>query len=214
MKEFNLLGCVFFRLTVIAYYGKDKNNRNLWLCNCECGNQGVWKTSDLSTGNTKSCGCFRRENTSAIGKSNQTHGMTNVSGYKSWGHIVDRCTNPEHDQYYNYGGRDIKIHEGWLNSPVEFLEHIGPRPSDTHTVDRINNEGHYEPGNVRWATPAEQSRNTRRNIYVEYFGVSYILKDLADAVGVNDNALKLRIEKGNLSVEDCVYEAVKAKQKS
>lgn len=212
MRGVDLTGQIFSRLKVISYQGKDKHSHNLWLCVCECGNQGTYTTSVLTTENTMSCGCFRKETCAAIGKTNQTHGLTNAPGYKSWSHIVDRCTDPKHEHYHNYGGRGIKLHDEWLESPEKFLTHIGPRPSAEHTVDRIENEGHYEPGNVRWATPAEQSRNTRRNIHVEYLGETYILKDLANAVGVSFHALKKRLDGGKLSVEDAVYETEKAKQ--
>lgn len=205
MRARDLTGEIFTRLTVIQNNGKDKHGHYLWLCNCSCGNQKVCNTSDLLSGNTKSCGCFRKENTAIIGKENITHGLTNEPGYRSWRHMVDRCTNSSHPYFHHYGGRGIKVCDNWLKSPNAFLQDMGPKPSENHSIDRYpNNNGNYEPSNCRWATPAEQSKNTRRNIIVEYKEKSYVLIDLANELNIHYNSLRYFLLEKNQSIDEAI----------
>ena len=94
----------------------------------------------------------------------EKHGMRYHPLYQTWSGIVNRCLNPKRPHFHNYGGRGIKVYEAWIASPTPFIEwieaNLGPRP-DGHTLDRIDNDGHYEPGNLRWATPQQQALNTR-----------------------------------------------------
>lgn len=159
-------GSRFGRLIVLEKSAESPDRYTHWVCRCDCGNRTTVRSSRLTAGNTKSCGCFQREGAqrlaSVIAKKHLTkHGMAESSEYHIWCTMKARCGNPKHPQYDDYGGRGIKVHPAWIASFEAFYEHLGPRPSTRHSVDRINNDGSYEPGNVRWATYSEQARNRR-----------------------------------------------------
>lgn len=156
----DLTGMVFGRWKVLEKAGLVSSGRNYkWRCLCECGTTKDVVSSLLTRGESKSCGCLRREISSirerkhghAVGKTSQT--------YNSWSGIIQRCTNPKYWQWDNYGGRGIAVCERWL-SFENFLVDMGERPPGT-SIDRINNSGNYEPGNCRWATPTQQTANRR-----------------------------------------------------
>ena len=90
------------------------------------------------------------------------HGLSNSPEYRIWAGMKSRCYNPKHESFRHYGARGIKVCDRWLHDFLAFLQDVGSRPSPNHSLDRIENDGNYEPGNVRWATPAEQLINRRR----------------------------------------------------
>ena len=96
-----------------------------------------------------------------------THGMTSTPEYRAWNNVKRICYNTRHNKYKNYGGRGIIMCDEWLNSFQDFYDYIGPKPTPQHSLDRINNDGNYEPGNVRWATRSEQNSNCRKRLPVE-----------------------------------------------
>ena len=159
----NRVGQVYGRLTVVRRAGSDKNKKALWLCQCECGSSVVAIGQSLQTGNTQSCGCYRREHAGKVGEA-RTHGLTHTPEYYAWKAARQRTTNPNDKDWGNYGGRGIAMCDSWRRSGgfEKFFAHIGPKPGPSYSLDRVDNDGHYEPGNVRWADKATQSRNQRK----------------------------------------------------
>lgn len=163
MKTKDLSGQRFSRLTVIAYAGKNKHNRSLWLCKCDCGNTKVISSNALQQGTTKSCGCLNQEN--HITKPNRTtHGQSHTRLYRIWKAMKSRCNNPNNPSYQKwYGSKGVKICDEWNQNFWMFYNwSICHGYKDNLTIDRINPEGNYEPSNCRWATPKEQAQNKRK----------------------------------------------------
>lgn len=160
-------GARFGRLTILGRVQRHGQG-GYFDCACDCGGKTITSTSKLRSGHTSSCGCLRYERLKASRK-NEKHGCSrnkNRRGsdeYVVWQGMKRRCTDPNNKRYKDYGGRGIRVCAEWLHSFEAFLAHAGKRPSMEHTIDRINNDGHYEPGNVRWVTRAEQNRNKRRS---------------------------------------------------
>lgn len=157
-----LEGKKFGRLTVLYRTKNNKGHKAQWICQCDCGNTKLSKvvSSVLVSGGTKSCGCLMKE----INSKKAPHGYTRNSnlkkrGYNTWTGMNNRCTNKNDSRYIRYGGRGITVCERWKKSFNNFMQDVGPRPSLKHSLDRINNNGNYEPGNVRWATAEEQRNN-------------------------------------------------------
>ena len=153
-----LEGQRFGRLTVLSRSINNTHRHSRWLCLCECGTEKIVAIGHLRTGGVKSCGCLRRE---VVTNTKTKHGGAYSSEYTSWAGMFQRCTNPKNQDYADYGGRGIQVWKAWKDFR-NFLKDVGPKPSPKLSLDRINNEGNYEPGNVRWATQAQQVRNSRK----------------------------------------------------
>lgn len=160
----NLAGQRFVRLVVLSKCDSRYGGR--WLCRCDCGEERVVYYSNLMQGRTTSCGCLHRE----VLRARATHGDSRANKlsatYKTWSGIKRRCNNPNEQSYAYYGARGIKVCERWERSYEAFLDDMGPKPPGT-SIDRIDNERGYEPGNCRWATQRVQTLN-RRNIKLSY----------------------------------------------
>lgn len=161
MPAKDLTGREFGRLTVIERQGSNEKRHALWLCKCQCGNSKVISSQDLLEGNTNSCGCLRKEKSRDL---SHTHGMTNTRLYDTWRAMKARCYNPANPNYKYYGGRGITICDEWKNDFPKFHDWaMSHGYAEDLTIDRINNDGNYEPSNCRWATTAEQNKNKRKH---------------------------------------------------
>jgi len=181
------------RLLVIKEIGRNKHGKKMYECLCDCGNTinslGVY----LRNGDTKSCGCYGQDmRKKSVLKHGQSHNKL-CDEYQIWKAIRQRCLNPKHASYWRYGGRGIFICERW-NDFSNFLADMGKRPSKGHSIDRIDNNGNYEPKNCRWATVNEQSRNKKNNRWYEYDGLKMILEDWASFWGIDQSTLHEHLE--------------------
>ena len=191
-KLIDLTGKIFGRLTVIKRADANTNqNKPRWVCRCTCGKEVVVDGNSLKSGHIKSCGCYQLE-------IRTKHGMSNTKIYRTWQAMKDRCYNPKNKKFPRYGGRGIKVCERWhifenFYADVSILPHFG---EPGYTLDRIENDKDYEPGNVRWATPAEQNRNYSRNIKIEYNGEEMTLAEAAEKSGIAYPTLQGRYRRG------------------
>ena len=165
-KTDDMLGEIYGRLLVVARLMNRRCNKDYpYLeCYCECGTITQVHRNNLRRGLTKSCGCLRREvSTERMTKHGMARSRTGklpAKEYRAWQSMKHRCLNKKNNpDWHNYGGRGITVCEEWLHDFPVFYAHIGAAPSPDHSVDRIEVNGHYEPGNVRWATDEEQARN-------------------------------------------------------
>lgn len=204
------IGERFGRLYVLGFSHK-KNTRNFVFCKCDCGKIKVLSTSDLKTGRVKSCGCLNRERLDERTKNK----IKNVRLNYVFIQMRQRCNNPNNKNYYNYGGRGIKVCDEWnRRNGYRCFEAWalanGYKPG--LTLDRIDNNGPYSPENCRWVSLFVQANNKRTTTRVIFNGVEYTLKQLAQATGVPYRRLKSRICVQGWSPEKAVYEPLHLNQ--
>lgn len=163
----DLTGKRFHRLVVKWYIGKT-GTRHKWICECDCGNHTIAASGDLRSEHTQSCGCYNKDRRA---ETNITHGHSFANNrtpeYRAYSLAKGRCNNPKTPNFHLYGGRGIEFR---FTSFEEFLQELGFRPSAKYSVDRIDNDGHYEKGNVRWATKSEQGKNKRTCVHITING--------------------------------------------
>lgn len=188
-----MVGQKFVRLTVVSRSESDKHGNIMWNCVCDCGEVKRVSSSKLKSGHTKSCGCYNRDlRIAALTK----HGMVGTPVYRSWAGMKNRCTNANDPHWPRYGGRGISVCERWLESFSNFYEDMGDSPFAGAEIDRIDNNGNYSPDNCRWATRAEQSRNRRSNIVLEYQGLKMCLAEWSRYTGIHYCVIKKRYLRG------------------
>jgi hypothetical protein len=157
--KLDLLGKRFGKLLVLSEVPKrGQSGKVRWECLCDCWNLTTVFAGDLASGSTRSCGCLIGQN-----QAHRTHGDSKSTEYGIWNTMKHRCLVPKNINYKHYGARGIKICARWLGERgfQNFLLDMGRRPSMGHSLDRINNDGNYEPGNCRWATRSQQNLNRR-----------------------------------------------------
>lgn len=187
----HFIGQTFNRLTVIGIEPIAVKNLTRWTCYCICGTVVTVNARDVCSGNTTSCGCRKRSTST-------THGESFSSEYGSWKAMIQRCTNPKRKKFEYYGGQGVQVCERWY-SFENFLQDMGKKPSPKHSLDRWPNpQGDYEPGNVRWATREQQSRNTSANHNVTYEGVTKCLMDWSKHLGIPFSTLAARLKRWTL----------------
>lgn len=197
----DLTGMKFGKLTVLGIAFKKPRKphgyRIYWKCRCECGNCCDVLSDNLTRDHTLSCGCLLKEISHKI---NYKHGLTHTQIYNVWASIKQRCFYSKSISFQNYGGRGITMFEDWINDFQAFYNYVSKLPhfgEEGYTLDRIDNNGNYEPNNIRWVTKKEQANNTRRNIIIEYQGKKMSLKEAANLSGIDYTALFERYKKGD-----------------
>lgn len=196
------------RLTVVSqaedYVSPSGNRHKAFLCRCDCGNEVVVLKEHLTSGRQKSCGCLRHEN------GRPTHQETGTRLYRIWGNMVNRCTNPNNPAWRNYGKRGISVCDEWKN--YEFFRDwaLANGYSDNLTIDRINNNDGYNPGNCRWVNTFVQANNTRRNHEITYDGETHTISEWARIKGIPYKTLHRRIVSLKWNPEDAFNKPVRS----
>lgn len=173
--------------------GKSGARQKYWMCRCDCGVVREVYGNSLSKGVSQSCGCLGAERT---GDRARSHGESATPLYFVWAQMKRRCYRVGDNRYPQYGGRGIVVCDRWRKSFAAFLADMGYPPSGAHTLDRIDNDGNYEPGNVRWATLTEQANNRRSNHVLEHEGQRLSVVQWARATGLPEKTLYARLYAG------------------
>lgn len=193
MNKKDITGQKFGKLTVLKSVGLNKYNQVLWLCQCECGNTTTTITSNLIQGKTKSCGCFAIETRKKLHK---THGLCYTRLNSIYRKMKQRCLCKTNPSYSSYGGRGITICNEWLDDFMNFYNWaVVNGYTDKLSIDRIDNNGNYEPNNCRWADYKTQARNTRHCHFVEYKGQKKPLSEWCEILKLNYPKILQRIQK-------------------
>lgn len=188
MKLIDLSGQRFGRLQAIAV-AERRGAKVYWRCRCDCGKSVAVIAAHLRSGHTQSCGCIVQE---TIRTRRTTHGKSESREYRIWYNMIDRCNNPANNHYHYYGKRGIECR---FRDFRHFYETLGDCPP-LRSLDRIDNDGHYEPGNVRWATARQQAQNTTRNRRLSAHGRTQTLIEWSRETGLHEKCIRRRIRAG------------------
>jgi hypothetical protein len=197
-------------LTVIGF-SERRRGHVYWKTMCECGKPKEVSTTNLLNGSVSSCGCV----TSLIRSARKTtHGMTKTTEYKSWLCMKERCSNKSNPEFSSYGGRGITVCENWTDSFERFFDDMGEKPSPSHSIDRINVNGNYEPSNCRWATMREQLNNKQNTLFLTIDGETKCFTDWLPACKAGRVLTWIRIFRLGWSHKDAVFTEPKTRRLS
>jgi len=186
------IGNKYNRWLVLSYSHKSGRN-HYYTCRCECGTVKPVRLSRLMNGESASCGCYRTELSTIHGLAKRNRVCPELYIRNT---MIQRCTNKNNIQYPEYGGRGIVVCDRWLESFENFFNDMGPRPSKHHSIERLDNNGNYEPGNCAWATRLTQNRNKRNNRYLEVDGIKRCLAEWVTISGVAHPTILARLKCG------------------
>lgn len=202
-KFLDITGKKYWKLTAVKYVGDRK-----WLWKCDCGNQKVCDGRLVRKGEIKSCGClvneYQARRNNAGGKKNKYYGL--------WSGIKRRCFSKTDMHYPDYGARGISMAKEWQTDFWAFYEYICSLPhfeEEGTSLDRINNNGNYEPGNVRWATPKQQANNKRTSLVMDAFGKKQTCAEWAEEYGINYYTLWSRVFEYGMTAEEALLKPVR-----
>lgn len=198
----NVTGLKFGRLTAIKICGKTANKHTLWELRCECGNNTIAEISHLVDGRRVSCGCSKiagNQIKKNLGRHGHCRNEKSTTTYRIWSGMIARCTNKKCLNWESYGGKGVKVCDRWRIFD-NFLADMGERPPKM-SIDRINNDGDYEPSNCKWATDIEQHRNRSDNVFWTYNGETLTISGWAEKLGINRHTLADRVRKSKWSIE-------------
>jgi len=204
----NIAGKTYERLTVLKLSHK-KGHKTFWLCECECKKLTTVETYKITSGLTKSCGCYGKE--IRINRLKK-HGLTNSGIYNTWHSMLYRCENEKDPRYKDYGGRGIKVCDEWhdLNKFYEWA--INNNYKRGLSIDRIDPNGNYEPNNCRWATRVIQMNNRRNNNYITVKGRTKTVKNWSRITGLPYTVISSRLSRGWNEVEAITFPVSKTRK--
>lgn len=179
-KYKDLSGLVFGKLKVVKRVGTSRSKKPIFEVICECGKTKNVINTTLTKGQIHNCGCCK----------SKKHGLSKTKEYRVWADMLSRCRDSKSKNYPSYGGRGISVCSQWLGSFETFIRDMGERPSSKHSLDRIDNNGDYEPSNCRWVTREVQDNNRRSNIFFTYNGETKTLTQWAVCLGVLPNTFR------------------------
>lgn len=201
------VGLQFSRLTVISFSHRvttaSGGQLNYWNCHCECGGKTEVTNRNLLSGHTKSCGCFCRERNRDV---HTIHGFARQGNvhkiHKVWRNMLARCENKNNTKYLHYGGRGIRVCKRW-HTFLNFAADMFSTWREGLTIERMNNDGDYKPGNCKWATRTEQSLNRRSNVIVTAKGMALTVSQWSDKLDISEAVIHKRIARG-CPADDCI----------
>ena len=209
LRTDDLIGRKFGKLLVVERaempVERKTEHHAYWNCLCECGKNHIARSSDLKSGTVKSCGCLQIEK-------NTKHGMRHDPLYSRWCNMKSRCHNPQNKRHPNWGGRGITVCERWRNDFKAFYEDVSRLPNfgkKGYSLNRIDNDGNYEPNNVEWANDKTQSNNKRNNHILTYNGKTQTIAQWAEEIGISPSTLYNRIITLHWSAEKALTEPIK-----
>lgn len=188
----NLTGMRFGRLVVLDLDYR-KNRKTYWMCQCDCGNIKSVRSDSLQDGSVRSCGCLHRETAAKQANSIHKHKQSGTRLYEIWQSMKSRCNNPNNARYARYGGRGIRVCDEWMNDFSAFYQWANANGyREDLTIDRIDNDGDYDPSNCRWASGKEQSRNRSTNVDIKIGNSTRTLTEWCEIFEVDSKTIFAR----------------------